>query len=127
MTISTQPVISRAQAVFNAMSTPRLVIAASVTLTLGITAVAFAAASHSVSQKGRAFPATNITIATGDTINFVNDDEFIHQIFVQSDGFKFDSAESEPGNTIPVIFPSAGNYQVRCHIHPKMLLKVTVK
>ena len=63
----------------------------------------------------------------GDVVRFTNDDEFLHQIFVTSGSFKFDSAEQPPGQTIEVTFPTPGTYAVRCHIHPKMLLSVLVK
>ncbi len=89
--------------------------------------LALAKASFDVSQKGRAFNMKELTVARGDTVRFVNDDEFIHQIFIDSRAFKFDSAESDPGQVIPVEFNAAGIYEVKCHIHPKMLLLVTVK
>jgi plastocyanin len=89
--------------------------------------LAFAKSFHDVSQKGRAFNLKELTVERGDTVRFNNDDEFIHQIFIDSRTFKFDSAESDPGNVIPVDFDTAGIYEVKCHIHPKMLLMVTVK
>lgn len=89
--------------------------------------LAFAKNAFDVSQKGRAFNMKELTIARGDTVRFVNDDDFIHQIFIDSRAFKFDSAESDPGHVIPVEFGVSGVYEVKCHIHPKMLLMVTVK
>ena len=89
--------------------------------------LAFAKGTFDVSQKGRAFNMKEIAVERGDTVRFVNDDEFIHQIFIDSRAFKFDSAESDPGHVIPVEFNAAGLYEVKCHIHPKMLLLVTVK
>ena len=89
--------------------------------------LAFAKSFHDVSQKGRAFNLKELTIERGDTVRFNHDDEFIHQIFIDSRAFKFDSAESDPGNVIPVEFAASGLYDVKCHIHPKMLLIVTVK
>ncbi len=79
-----------------------------------------------VSQKGRKFNVKQITVKSGDTIHFSNDDEFIHQIYVESQNFKFDSAESEPGHVIDLKMTQPGDYEVRCHIHPKMLLNVHV-
>jgi plastocyanin len=63
----------------------------------------------------------------GDTISFTNDDEFLHQIYVRSDRFQFESAEQTPGETIDVLFPVQGDFAVECEIHPKMHLAVTVK
>ena len=90
-------------------------------------ATALAAAAHLVAQRGRTFSLAQIAIVTGDSIRFANEDEFLHQIYVDSPNLPFDSAEQRPGETIEVRFPSAGTFPVRCHIHPKMLLTVYVK
>jgi plastocyanin len=89
--------------------------------------VAFAAALHKVIQKGRAFSVSEITIARGDRIEFDNEDEFIHQIYVDSPEINYDSAEQPPGQMIYITFDRAGTFPVRCHIHPKMLLTVHVQ
>jgi plastocyanin len=91
-----------------------------------VAASAFAASLH-VAQKHRAFSPSVITIQRGDTIAFSNDDEFLHQIYVDSKAMSFDSAEQPPRQTINVVFAQPGTFQVRCHIHPKMLLTVHVK
>jgi plastocyanin len=39
----------------------------------------------------------------------------------------FDSNEQAPGQTIEVNFPRSGDFAVRCHIHPKMLLTVRIE
>ena len=86
-----------------------------------------AAAVHRIVQKGRAFSLSQITIARGDSLLFTNDDEFLHQIYVDSRNMRFDSDEQPPGQTIEVNFPHAGTFPIRCHIHPKMLLTVRVE
>jgi plastocyanin len=86
-----------------------------------------AAAVHRVAQKGRAFSFSQITIARGESLLFTNDDEFLHQIYVDSRNMSFDSDEQPPGQTIEVNFPRAGTFPIRCHIHPKMLLTVRVE
>jgi plastocyanin len=88
---------------------------------------AFAATIHTVVQKGRNFAVNEIVIAPGDTIRFTNEDDFLHQIYVDSQDMEFDSAEQRPGETIDVDFPRRGTFSVRCHIHPKMLLVVHVE
>jgi plastocyanin len=90
-------------------------------------ASAFAASVHQVAQRGRAFSASEIAIARGDTLRFTNDDEFLHQIYVDSSQMNFDSDEQAPGQAIDVKFPVRGTFPVRCHIHPKMLLIVHVQ
>lgn len=87
----------------------------------------FAAALYHVAQRNRAFSVNEITIARGDSIAFGNEDEFIHQIYVDSKLMDFDSREQYPGQTITVRFDVSGLFPIRCHIHPKMLLIVHVK
>jgi plastocyanin len=87
----------------------------------------FAAGIATVSQKGRAFAVRDVQIARGDTVRFNNDDEFTHQIYVQSPSFGFESPEQTPGQTVDVRFTAAGTFEVRCHIHPKMLLHVDAR
>ncbi len=89
-------------------------------------AVAAAAGVAMVSQKGRAFTISQLQIARGDTVVFSNDDTFLHQIYVAAPGFNYESAEQEPGTRVEIRFPDTGSFEVRCQIHPKMLLHVDV-
>jgi plastocyanin len=91
------------------------------------TTIAAAATVYHVAQHNRAFSVDELTIAAGDSIAFSNNDEFLHQIYVDSTAMSFDSREQHPGETITVEFPQNGTFPVRCHIHPKMLLNVNVK
>lgn len=88
---------------------------------------ALAAETHRISQKSRTFSQKELSIAKGDIIHFANDDLFIHQVHVVSPTFNFDTPESPPGEGIDVEFSTPGTFEVRCHIHPKMSLKVTVE
>ena len=56
-----------------------------------------------------------------------NDDKFVHQIYVASPSMSYESNEQPPGTNVEISFPTAGTFDVRCHIHPKMLLKVDVR
>jgi plastocyanin len=108
----------------------RRIFAIGVTLAVlagGFTVSARADDSRTIVQNGRAFHPTEISIPRGATLSFSNQDEFIHQIYVDSPGFKYDSAEQPPGQTLQIGFPDTGMFPVRCHIHPKMLLIVHVK
>jgi len=78
-------------------------------------------------QSERAFHPAEITINHGQSLSFSNQDDFIHQIYVDSPGFNYDSEEQPPGETLSIPFPAPGTFPVRCHIHPKMLLTVHVK
>lgn len=94
---------------------------------LAAAGAAFAAQTHTIVQVDRSFKPGEITIAAGDSLAFSNQDEFIHQIYVDSDKIAYDSAEQPPGQIITIAFPTTGDFPVRCHIHPKMLLTVHVR
>jgi plastocyanin len=89
--------------------------------------VALAAQTVVVSQSGRAFSASAVRIKAGDRLRFTNADEFLHQIYVRAAAFSFTSREQEPGEAVEVLFPTPGSFDVRCQIHPKMLLTVAVE
>lgn len=118
------------------MSTPRFIprraprpvtlAAALIAACCGATAV-LAVGPVAVVQKGRAFAARSLTLQAGEMLRFLNEDQFIHQVYVQSDRFTFDFDEQEPGREVDVRFPLRGSFEVRCHIHPKMLLQVDVR
>ncbi len=109
-------------------STRTRVIQGSVTAaSAALMVIAAGAASYDIIQQGRAFDQKEITIGVGDTLHFNNNDEFIHQIYVKSDEFNFESAEQPPGEIVDVHFTKQGIFAVRCEIHPKMRLVVTVK
>jgi plastocyanin len=89
--------------------------------------LAAARGNHEVVQKGRAFQLKALDIARGDVVRFINADEFLHQIYVKSPSFNFDSFEQAPRENIDVEFTAAGTFEVRCHIHPRMLMVVRVE
>jgi plastocyanin len=81
-----------------------------------------------VSQKGRQFRPGEMTIRKGETVLIVNDDaDLRHHAYVDSDTFKFDSDDQEPGSRTSIRFSVAGTFDVLCAIHPKMKLTVHVK
>ncbi len=90
-------------------------------------AVATGGEVRRIIQKHRSFSEKEITVKVGDVVQFDNEDEFIHQIYVESSNFNFDSAESSPGDSIPIKFTKPGAFAVHCHIHPKMEMIVTVQ
>lgn len=88
---------------------------------------ALAGTVYLVSQSDRTFRPAALEIRVGDTVRIVNDDgELIHHAYVQSPSFTFDSGEEAPAARVDIVFPVAGRFDVRCLIHPKMRLVVTV-
>jgi plastocyanin len=79
-----------------------------------------------VQQQNRAFSVASLHIVAGAIVRFTNADEFGHQIFVSTPEFSYESDESYPGENVDVRFTTAGTFDVRCHIHPKMHLAVQV-
>jgi plastocyanin len=92
------------------------------------TLVGLALPQYSVSQKGREFTPGQLTIKRGETIEIVNDDgDLLHHAYIDSDKFKFDSGDQQPGSKTEITFPVAGQFDVLCAIHPKMRLEVHVQ
>jgi plastocyanin len=60
-------------------------------------------------------------------VRFTNEDPYVHQIYVDSPNFQFESNLQPPAQIIDVRFSVAGIFQVMCHIHPTMHLTVTVQ
>ncbi len=78
-------------------------------------------------QQHRAFSVAQISLARGGTLHFSNEDDFTHEIYIETPQFTFDSDEQEPGTVVNVTFPVSGHFAVHCHIHPKMHLDVDVQ
>jgi plastocyanin len=95
-------------------------------LALTITATALASEVVTVVQRDRKFQTASVDIAVGDVVQFTNEDPYIHQLYTKSASFSFSSDEQPKGKILSVPFGVAGTFEVRCEIHPKMLLTVNV-
>ena len=85
------------------------------------------AADHQITQKDRSFNRTEITVKPGDKIVFKNEDAVTHNVFSLTPGMEFDLRRQAPGASSTVPFDKEGTAEVRCSIHPKMKLLVTVQ
>ncbi len=65
-------------------------------------------------------------VPLGGILRVENDDEFVHQTYINAPTTTYESDEQEPGRTVDVRLNKPGMFEVRCHIHPRMLLQVTV-
>ena len=83
------------------------------------------AAEHTITQERKKFSHRKMSIAVGDTINFVNNDKITHNVHSGSKGHKFDLGAQAPGSATKYTFAKAGKVKIRCAIHPKM--KITIK
>ena len=106
----------------------RAVVAAGLLAATLVAGAALAGTTHRVSQKGRAFDPSHLTVARGDTVAIRNDDAgLLHHVYIESDDFNFDSGEQKSGEVVAVTFPTRGTFDVLCGIHPKMRLVVDVR
>ena len=80
-----------------------------------------------ITQKGKAFSEKKVSLKVGDTISFVNDDDITHNVYSRSKGHKFDIGAQRPGTSVAHKFTAPGKVKVRCAIHPRMKLTVTVE
>lgn len=90
-------------------------------------AIPVGAQEHVIVQKDRAFSQTEISIKVGESIVFKNADKVTHNVFSVSKGMEFDIRRQPPGGSSTVTFAREGVAEVRCSIHPKMKLLVTVR
>lgn len=87
---------------------------------------AIAGTDYTVSQKGKKFRPSEISINVGDSIIFVNDDKTRHNVYSKSTGLEFKIKKQKPGDRNTISFDRAGTAEVRCAIHPKMKLVITI-
>ena len=86
-----------------------------------------AASDGAIVQKNERFEPTTVTIKKGQAIVVRNEDPFVHHVFVEDPGMKYDSGEQRPGRVLTIKFDTPGEYVLECAIHLKMKLKVIVK
>ena len=80
-----------------------------------------------IDQHGLRFSQESLSIKVGDTLHFHNTDDVIHNIMVlDADDVATDEGLQKPGEVITAKYEKAGEYQVRCAIHPKMKMTVAV-
>ncbi len=77
-------------------------------------------------QKNIEFAPAEYRGKIGETITFVNDDPFGHNAYSASPGGVFDIGLQGTGERKPIRFSSAGTFEVRCRIHPKMKMQIVI-
>jgi len=88
---------------------------------------ALAATQHRVYQLNSAFEPFGLIIKPGDSVEFVNDDPFEHNVYSPTSGNRFDIGIQEPGTSTVIRFDEPGEVVIRCRIHLKMRLSVVVE
>lgn len=85
------------------------------------------AAEHVVAQKSKSFSVKRLKMKVGDSIKFVNEDSFAHNVFSLSPAKSFDTGSFGSGQTKVVVFDKPGKVEVECAVHPDMRLDVEVE
>jgi plastocyanin len=80
-----------------------------------------------VGQKDKAFTVSEVSIKVGDTVRFVNEDSFFHNVFSLSDAALFDLGSFPQGDHRDIQFDTAGEVEVECAIHPSMRMVIHVE
>lgn len=83
--------------------------------------------THEVSQLNKDFTIKNMEINVGDSVKFVNNDPFFHNVFSLSDAALFDLGSYPQGEFKIITFDEAGEVDIECAIHPNMKMKIVVK
>lgn len=96
-------------------------------LALALSAGQAAAAEHVVSQKGKSFSVKKLAVNVGDSVRFVNDDPFAHNVFSLSDVKSFDLGSYAQGLSKSVLMDKSGIVDVECAVHPDMKMTIEVK
>lgn len=85
------------------------------------------AADFEVAQKNKQFSQKVLSVKVGDSVNFRNEDPFVHNIFSLSDTKTFDLGTYPQGQAKKVTFDKPGTVEIECAIHPEMKMTVEVK
>jgi plastocyanin len=104
-----------------------LVAALVLAATLGVGHRSAWSAEHVVSQKGKAFSVKKLKVRVGDSVKFVNEDPFSHNVFSLSAAKGFDLGTYPQGGAKSVTFDKVGTVDVECAIHPDMTMSVEVE
>jgi plastocyanin len=94
---------------------------------LGIISITAFAAEHEVGQKDKQFTVPSLKVKVGDSVKFVNNDAFFHNVFSLSDAALFDLGSYPQGEFKSVTFEEAGVIEVECAIHPTMKMEIVVE
>ncbi len=85
------------------------------------------AAEFTVSQKKRSYDPKLLAAKIGDTVLFVNDDRYAHNLYSETPGFEFNIRKQMPGDKDTIKLDKRGKFEVRCVIHPRMKMTINVE
>lgn len=80
-----------------------------------------------VSQKGLTFNPASMVARVGTSVEFTNDDNVVHNVYSASAAGPFDLKAQYPGDATTVVLGRRGVLDVRCALHPRMRMSITVE
>jgi plastocyanin len=94
-----------------------------------ISVASFAAAGETfeIGQLNKEFTVKALTIKKGDSVRFINQDSFFHNVFSLSDAKLFDLGSFPQKEFREVVFDESGQVDVECAIHPNMKMTINVE
>jgi plastocyanin len=105
----------------------KILILAGAFVAMTVSSAAFAATTE-ITQADQTFSQEAVTLKAGDSMKFTNKDSVTHNIkVINGDGDTEDKGLQKPGEIITETFAKPGEYKIRCGIHPKMKIAVTVQ
>lgn len=102
----------------------RLFAAIAVIFALVLPAGAAGAEEFTISQKKKRFTPKQVRGKVGDTLLFVNDDRFAHNLYSETPGHEFNVRKQMPGDKYTLKLKKRGSFEIRCVIHPRMRMTV---
>ena len=105
----------------------RLFAAVTIACAIILSAGLAGAAELTISQKKRSFDPKLLNAKTGDTVLFVNDDRYAHNLYSETPGFEFNVRKQMPGDEDTIKLDKRGKFEVRCAIHPRMKMTINVE
>ena len=103
-------------------------LATAASLAIATSFAAFAVHTETdVDQVGLKFTKKTTEVKAGGVVTFHNSDDVIHNIMtIDENDMTEDYGLQKPGETIKTKFEQQGEFQVRCSIHPKMKMTISV-
>lgn len=83
-------------------------------------------ATPRISQKNKAFVPDVLAVVVGQSVEFTNDDNIIHNVFSTSKARTFDLGKPRGGESRTINFDQTGVVDVYCDIHEEMVATVLV-
>jgi plastocyanin len=104
-------------------------LAVAIAILMGLIVAVPGAVTLTVVQRGLMLDRASASLARGDQVTFVNEDDVLHNIHIYGPGSEdsVDLGLQKPGKLLSYRFDKAGAYRVRCDIHPSVKMAVTVK